>query len=62
MRAFVLLLGSCLPEEPKRTCDDVTTDFQSERAAIQQCDEDADCGQVLPGAIHLAGSTTSWTF
>ena len=49
MHAFFFLLGSCLSEEPKRTCDDVISDFESERADIQQCEEDADCGQVLEG-------------
>jgi hypothetical protein len=59
MPASVLLLGSCLPEEePKRTCDDVTTDFESERAAIQQCEEDADCGLVLEGTS--CGCTRDW--
>jgi hypothetical protein len=49
MRAFALLLGSCVSEEPERTCEDVISDFESERAAIQQCEDDVDCGQVLAG-------------
>ena len=58
MPAYVFLLGSCITEEPERTCDDVTTEFESERATIQQCDEDADCGQVLVGTS--CGCTRDW--
>ncbi|MBX2804305.1 MAG: hypothetical protein KTR31_41975 [Myxococcales bacterium] len=46
------LLSACIfvvpgPDPAPETCDTLVADYEAELAAVQTCDEDADCGQVL---------------
>lgn len=44
-----LALSGCPISEPERTCEQVEAEFQSERAELQSCEQDRECGQVLEG-------------
>jgi hypothetical protein len=52
MRAVHVLLwglAGCTGPGAERTCEEIEADFEAERADLQQCADDLECGQVLEG-------------